>query len=239
MHWDMTRESTDQNRILLEVIACSLADAQAAERGGAHRIELISRFDVGGLTPALELARSVVAGVSVPVRVMLRESESFEVRDPSEAERLCATARALATMGIDGIVCGFVRNGEVDSELLARLLDSAPNLNVTFHRAFEQLRDPLAAIEQLKQYRQVDRILTSGAGRSLAESIGQLSAYQRAARPEITILAGGGMDAASIKGITEATPIREFHVGRAARQGGSIDGEVSSERVRTLLDAYS
>ena len=59
---------------MLEVIACSVTDAIAAAQGGAHRIELISRFDIGGLTPSLGLVRDVIRAVKIPVRVMLRES---------------------------------------------------------------------------------------------------------------------------------------------------------------------
>jgi copper homeostasis protein len=38
---------------MLEVIACSVADAVAAERGGADRLELVRDLNVGGLTPPL------------------------------------------------------------------------------------------------------------------------------------------------------------------------------------------
>src|SRR5689334_1914172 len=221
-------EPTNHPAIFLEIIACSVADALAAERGGARRIELISRFELGGLTPPLELVRDVVSSVRIPVRVMLRESESFEVRGESERARLCATARELAATGVDGMVCGFLNKGDIDHKLLARVLDSAPNLRVTFHRAFEQLRDPLAAIRQLKPYRQIDRILTSGTGTTLAQRIAQLGACERAARPEIAILAGGGMDAATVKAIRRQTPIHEFHIGRGVRQPATVDGAVDA-----------
>ncbi len=36
---------------LLEVIACSIDDAIAAERGGAGRLEVVSSLEAGGLTP--------------------------------------------------------------------------------------------------------------------------------------------------------------------------------------------
>ncbi|MEN3330776.1 MAG: copper homeostasis protein [Blastocatellia bacterium] len=228
-------EPTNHPAIFLEVIAASVADALAAERGGAHRIELISRFDLGGLTPPLELVREVVSRVRISVRVMLRHSEDFEVRDESEGAKLCATARDLAANGIDGLVCGFLLDGAVDERLLARVLASAPNLRVTFHRAFEQLRDPLAAIHRLKSYPQIDRILTSGTGATLTQRIAQLAACEAAARPEISILAGGGMEAATIQAIRRQTGIREFHIGRGVRRPATVDGAVDAARVREWL----
>lgn len=226
---------TNHKSCLLEAIAASVADAMAAERGGAHRIELISRFDLGGLTPPLELVREVVASVRIPVRVMLRNKEDFEVRDEHERAQLCAMAEQLATTGIDGLVCGFLRDGDIDEDLLARAINSAPNLRVTFHRAFEELRDPIAAISRLKQFPQVDRILTSGTGATIAQRIAQLAACETAAQPEITILAGGGMDEATVRQIRGHTRIREFHVGRGVRRPATIDGVVDAARVREWL----
>jgi copper homeostasis protein len=40
---------------LIEVIACSVADAIEAERGGAGRLEIVTDFSRGGLTPPVEL----------------------------------------------------------------------------------------------------------------------------------------------------------------------------------------
>ncbi len=77
---------------ILEVIVCSVADAVAAERGGANRLEIISHYEAGGLTPALELVREITVTVSIPARVMLRETEPFVVRDAAEVERQCARA---------------------------------------------------------------------------------------------------------------------------------------------------
>ena len=50
------------------------AEAQAAERGGADRLELVRDLDVGGLSPSLDIVAEVLATSSIPVRVMLRET---------------------------------------------------------------------------------------------------------------------------------------------------------------------
>jgi len=96
---------------LLEVIVCSVDDAIAAERGGADRLEIISRYDVGGLSPPVELARRIAATVKIPLRVMLRETEPFEVHDEGEKQQLCASACEFAEIGVDGLVLGFLKDG--------------------------------------------------------------------------------------------------------------------------------
>lgn len=52
--------------VLLEVIATTVGDAQAAARAGADRLELVTAITEGGLTPSVGLIEAVVA--AVPIR---------------------------------------------------------------------------------------------------------------------------------------------------------------------------
>src|SRR5215510_9990539 len=122
-------------RLLLEVIVCTVADAIEAEKGGADRLEVISHFERGGLTPAMELVRAIQSAVRLPLRVMLRESDGYQVASVGEVERLCSTARELAALRVDGVVLGFLHDGKIDIELTRRILESATTLNATSHHA--------------------------------------------------------------------------------------------------------
>ena len=225
-----------QRRPLLEVIVCSVEDAVAAARGGADRLEVISRFDVGGLTPSLEMVEAVVRAVPIPARVMLRERPNFTIAGAEERKRLEQAARAFAQFPVDGLVLGFLCGEEIDEDSLAELLACAPHLSATFHRAFEEVDDPARAIEMLKRHPQIDRILTSGSPGDLTERIARLSLCARVAEPEIQILAGGGMTIEAIQSIRAATVIGEFHVGRLVRRDERIDGNVETARVRALIE---
>lgn len=225
---------------LLEAIVCSVNDAIAAEVGGADRLEVISHYEVGGLTPPVEMVRNIAATVKIPLRVMLRESEPFEVSDEREIERLCNLARSFAEIGVDGFVLGFLKDDQraskaklIDHELVARILASAPYVKATFHRAFEELQDPLAAIGELKRHHQIDRILTSGGSAAWPEKVERFAIWQQAAQPEVEILVGGGTDAEAIKELKPAG-IREFHIGKAIRAGQKLDGVVLAERVTEM-----
>jgi copper homeostasis protein len=221
----------------LEVIACSVADAVEAERGGARRLEVISSFELGGLTPPTRLVGDILAAVGIPVRVMLRESEGYTVTGEAEAERLCAAARQFSKLRVEGLVLGFLRDGEVDDGLMERLLSCAPNLKATFHHAFEEAEDQSLATRTLKSHRQVDRILTAGGEGDWPQKIARLASCEREAGPRITVLAGGGLNGPRIRSIREATNIREFHVGRAARAPATPEGAVRAELVRELARA--
>ena len=64
--------------MMLEIIATSLADAIAAERSGADRLELCAALSEGGLTPSMGLVEAVVEGVNIPVHVAFRcQSQRF------------------------------------------------------------------------------------------------------------------------------------------------------------------
>jgi copper homeostasis protein len=222
---------------VLEVIVCSVADAIEAEKGGAKRLEIISDFARGGMTPSVELVRDVLAAVSLPVRVMLRESENYRVTDEPEIERLCGYAHELAALEVDGLVLGFIQEEQVDFELCRSILSCAPGQTATFHHAFEETRHPSEAIEKLKALGQVDRILTDGGRGNWSQKIGRLGWYERKANPEIKILAGGGLNLQRIQAIRSNTGISEFHVGRAVRVQSQIDGPVQSALVHELVKA--
>lgn len=219
---------------ILEVIACSVEDAIEAERGGANRLEIISRLDVGGLTPSLDLVREIKAKVSLPLRVMLRESEGYGVSGETEIEKLCAAAREFNAIGVDGIVLGFLQNGEIDFGLTEKILSFAPNLKATFHHAFEDASNKFAAIEKLKKLAQIDRILSHGGSAEWTEKRELLDLYTQSAQPEIEILVGGGVDADAIKLLREKTSVREFHVGSAARTNGKVETARVAKLARAL-----
>lgn len=230
---------------ILEVIVCAVEDAIAAEHGGANRLEIISHYEAGGLTPPFDLVREITSTVKIPARVMLRESEPFVVTDEEEIERLRDAARAFAQLPIDGFVLGFLKEApgavqpgglQIDHDLLARVLACAPNLKATFHRAFEELPDPIAAIGELKRHPQIDCILSRGHGEMWEAELDRFVQWDRAARPQIRMLPGGGTDKEAVKIFCKDSTIRAFHVGRAARQEENIYGVVLAERVKELAE---
>lgn len=223
---------------LLEVIVCSVTDAIEAERGGAGRLEIVRELERGGLTPPIKLVEEIISIVSVPVRVMLRENDGYELESDAEKERLCAGAREFSQLPIDGLVVGFLRKGRIDVDTTQQILRGAPRLRATFHHAFESA-EQFEAIHEIKTLTQVDRILAHGGNKTWPEKIDRLRQYQQKANPEIVILAGGGLDRERIREIAVNTNIREFHVGRAARVSVSAHSVVQSARVKELVEAMS
>ena len=224
---------------LLEVIVTSLDEAIEAELGGADRLELVRSLDQGGLTPSLDIAQQILEAVSIPVRVMLRENASMSLGGAAEMQTLLSRAKAFTQLPVNGLVLGFVRSGALDSECMREIFASVPNCRATFHRAFEHLNDPLGAIQELKRFPQIDRILTRGGQGSWKERKARLLEWQRAAAPQIKILVGIGLGTSTLAGIKQVPSLSEVHAGRAARVPPVTSGSVDQTRVASLKSALA
>jgi copper homeostasis protein len=220
--------------VLLEVIAETVEDAREAEQGGAGRIELVRDLSRGGLTPPPGLVESVVRAVRIPVRVMVRESEPFELVDRGgEIPRLQAAARSAIDCGAAGLVLGFLREGAVDIETVREVLDSL-TAAVTFHRAFDDADRQIEAVAALSVEPRVDRVLTSGGAGDWPVRLARLSVLRQALPPGLLALPGGGVDERALRDLARAGFL-EAHVGRAARIPANDVGRVRASRVAELV----
>jgi copper homeostasis protein len=221
--------------LLLEVIVQTVADACAAADGGADRLEVVRSIRDGGLTPSPLLVEAIAAATSLPLRVMIRENAGYE-SSPGEWRVLQQAAADLASIGVDGLVAGFARGGELLLDDLSIVLDAAPGVPVTFHRAFDTLADPGGAVEVLARIQPIDRILTSGGDGTAGERCARLRELSARAAGRLVILAGGGVDEETFAAFVRDGCVREIHVGRAARDGIDPEGPVAAARVRRLRD---
>jgi copper homeostasis protein len=219
--------------LLLEVIVLTVDDARAATEGGADRLEVVRDIHAGGLTPPPSLVRDIQRVTSLPLRVMVRENAGFTT---TREERLVLqrSAASLMAMEVDGIVVGFERDGDLALDDLTRILDAAPGVRATFHRAFERVREPERALETLARFPQIDHILTSGGSGSALERSALLARLTAHAGKRLRIIAGGGLDEESLAVFASTGCVTEAHVGRAAREGGDPEGAVSVAQVRRL-----
>lgn len=239
--------------MLLEVIACSLEDALAAEAGGADRLELVRDLAAGGMTPSLDLVDAVLARVRIPVRVMVRDTISHFVGDPRDRSRLLATARELSERSVDGIVFGAVThrvmtaghgsNASIvpDIPLLTAVLRAGGGKPVTFHRAFESVTDPVRTLGELGRicggaaFRlQVDRVLTNGGTGDWPTRLARLEEWTRACPRHVQFILGGGVTRELLVVLPRIPALREVHVGRAAREPATEDGLVMAHKVEAI-----
>jgi copper homeostasis protein len=200
-------------RFALEISVESVELAEAAARGGADRIELCAELAVGGVTPGQELMRAVRAAVQVPIFAMIRPRAGNFVYSREEFTAMRASIELAKRLEMDGAVLGLLTTGGlVDVARTRELVEIAKPLPVTFHRAFDECADQLAALEDVIRTG-ARRILTSGGAASAAAGAATLARLVAAAGERITILPGAGIHAGNIAEMVRTTGAREFHSG--------------------------
>ncbi len=227
------------SEFLLEVIVTSAADAVEAEAGGADRLELVSELEHGGLTPSVKVTREVLKSVSLPVRVMVRESRHMAVETPAEVQRLKRAATRLSELGIDGLVIGFTRDGRLDLETTGEILGGAQNVRATFHRASDFVPDGQQNIAALKRVAQIDRVLTNGGAGTWEERRARLESWREVCAPNVRIIFAAGNDIERVPGLIQDTQITEIHIGRAVRDPQTAAGRVVRDRVARLRKTFA
>jgi copper homeostasis protein len=225
-----------EGRMLLEVIAINLDDVKTAVQCGVDRIELVTGIGEGGLTPSLGLIERAVEAASIPIHVMLRPHSQSFVYSEEDQEVLLRDLLHIGRIGPAGIVFGaLTENGQIDTRLLELVLNEARQMNVTFHRAFDEVEDQASSLKTISRYPQVNRILTSGGRRPAPESIPAIKQLTRAADERgITLLAGHGLKPQSILEFVEATGVREVHFGSAVRKEQSFRHPLDPQCLQNL-----
>lgn len=196
---------------LLEVCVDSLAGLRAAEEGGAARIELCSRLDLGGLSPDRELLQAALETSRLPLHVMVRPRPGNFVYTKAEILAMEEEILSLREREVPGVVLGaLTEDRRIDSAALPRLLAAARPMSVTFHRAFDEVADPLTALDELIALG-VDRLLTSGGAPDAFQGRQRLGELVRRARGRIVVMAGGGVRANNAAAILADSGVAELH----------------------------
>jgi copper homeostasis protein len=216
--------------MIVEAAVESLDAALAAATGGADRIELCTDLAHGGTTPDIALLRTAVSRLSIPVFVLIRPRPGDFHYSAAEHRLMLEQVRAAIRAGAAGIVTGaLTAQQDIDERRTAELFAAARPLPVTFHRAFDECR--LSPALEVLVALGANRVLTSGGAKTAAEGVEQLGTLVRQARGRLTILAGGGINAANAAHLVEGSGVRELHC--------SVQDAEKVTRVRQVLRAYS
>jgi copper homeostasis protein len=218
--------------LVVEICVEGAAAALVAGQGGADRVELCSHLAVGGVTPGAGAIGVTCERLVIPVHVLIRPRGGDFVSSTLERAEMRHDIGTCRRLGAAGVVLGCLTPaGAIDQTAMAELIDAARPLSVTFHRAFDVVPDPLAAIETLIELG-VDRVLTSGRGRPARDDIPLLHTLVEHARDRLKVLAGGSVGLADLPRLA-AAGLREVHIGSAACRGGRTDPDL----VRQLVEA--
>lgn len=215
---------------LLEICIDDLQSGLNAEVGGADRIELCSALDQDGLTPSIEFAKTCLDRLSIPIFPMIRLRAGDFVYNDDELQDMISDIHQFKSLGVHGLVFGVLqKDGQIDKNATAKLVEAAKPLPVTFHRAFDQTPDPFSALRTLIELN-IDRVLTSGQQQTALEGKPILTDLIEQAGDRIIIMPGAGVNSGNIEELLE-TDAYEFH---GSLRAGTTETNV--EEVRKVIE---
>ncbi|WP_168118506.1 copper homeostasis protein CutC [Paenibacillus sp. HB172176] len=224
--------------MIVEVIAIRAEDVVAAEAAGADRIELVTGMAEGGLTPSAGMIEAAVKASKLPIYVMIRPHDQSFCYSEADQAAMMKDILICRELGAAGIVLGMLdESGEIDTIGLERMLAAAEGLDVTFHRAIDEVKDQLAALHVLARYPQISRVLTSGGSRTSTESTGQLRRLQEEAQAlGIRIIVGKGLTPDNVAMVVRETGVSEVHFGAGVRKNKSFQDGIDPEEIGSIRD---
>lgn len=237
-------------KAVIEIATTDFTTTASAVAGGADRIELCSALSEGGITPSHGLVLECRRAFDVALFPIIRPRSGDFLYNDHEFELMKRDVLHCKNAGCEGVVIGLLKkDGSIDVERTAKLVELAYPMEVTFHRAFDRCRDPFEALEQLVQIG-CQRILTSGQQPTALEGIDLIAKLVAQAEDRIIIMPGSGVRKENIREIAEKSGATEFHSSVKGQQPSLMEylnpalkegpnPGIDPAEVRALRDALS
>lgn len=221
---------------MVEIIATTPEDARRIEACGADRIELISAFSEGGLTPSYGMIEKVVQTVRIPVNVMIRPHAKSFVYTQEEIDIMKRDIAVAKDLGVNGVVFGALNEyGEVSERCVKELAELCSGIDITFHKAIDELSDIVNGINTLVGYPGIKTVLTAGGKGNITENTPLLK-EMIGRSGHIKIMVGGGLNFENIRQIIEETGATEYHFGTVIRYNRSYFSDIDEKRLKELVE---
>jgi len=156
------------------------------------------------------LYREIRKTSSIPIHVLIRPRFGDFCYTGSELRIIEEEVKQFKLEGADGVVIGALQpDGSLDAAAMETLCRAADGIRITLHRAFDMCRDPFEALRQAEELG-ITAILTSGQRSRCLDGAELLK--ELAARSDIDIMAGAGVDADVIQKLRVITGISSYHM---------------------------
>jgi copper homeostasis protein len=206
----------------LEIIAYSIEACEIALSAGADRIELCDNPGDGGTTPSFGLVSKALEISSIPVFPMVRPRGGDFLYSEWEIDIMLKDIRLFRELGCKGVVFGLLNpDGTVDENHTKQLVEASGDMEVTFHRAFDRVSDPMIALQSVIRCG-CKRILTSGGYPTAPEGMDMIRRLQLEANDRIIIMPGSGVRASNINNLMHFTGCVEVHSSASVSSAGRM-----------------
>ena len=197
--------------MIKEACVESLVDAIEAEKRGADRIELCDNLSQGGTTPSYGTIKIALSTLKIPVFPIIRPRGGDFYYTPAEIEVIKEDIKVCKSLGTKGVVLGLLtKDKKIDFEVLSQLVELAKPMEVTFHKAIDELEDPTLVIDELINIG-VKRILSSGTKPTALEGKDMLNKMIEKAGDRLTIVVAGKVTKEILPEVSSLIPAKEYH----------------------------
>lgn len=187
-----------------ELCAFSPEACRIAARLGVWRVELCASPYEGGTTPSAAAIRAARRVENLRLSVMIRPRGGDFLYTDDEFRLMLDEVAFARECGADCVVAGMLTpDGTIDEARTAALVSAAEGMEVTFHRAFDMVRDPDEALEALIRCG-CRRVLTSGGRNTAPEGIDTIRRLVARSAGRIAIMAGSGVAASNVREFVRA-----------------------------------
>jgi copper homeostasis protein len=229
----------------LELCVASIEAIQLAKELNFDRIELCQNLEQGGITPSYGMIEYAIA-YGIETHVLIRPRPGGFHYDKEELEIMLREVKNCREMGAKGVVLGVLNDrNNIDDVFLKEIIDKARGMEVTFHRAFDDVIDWKKALDVLIDLK-VNRLLSSGMARNVDNGFPILKEMIKYVNDKIEIMPGGGVNAANISKIVKELQVQSIHFSGTSKVNLDEDSffsesilKVDREKINRILKALN
>ena len=197
--------------MIKEACVESFEKALEAQNKGANRIELCENLAVGGTTPSYGTVKICLEKLNIPIFPMVRARGGNFNYSKDEIEIMKEDIKLFKKIGVKGIVLGcLTNNNKIDLETTKELVDLAYPMEVTFHKAIDEISNPLDYIDALIDIG-IKRILTSGGKATALEGKDLINDMIRKSNKKLKIVVAGKVTKENLSELSSLISSDEFH----------------------------
>ena len=197
--------------MIKEACVESFEKALEAQNNGADRIELCENLSVGGTTPSYGTVKICLEKLNIPIFPMIRARGGNFVYSKDEIEIMKEDIKVFKDLGVKGLVLGcLTSDNKIDLELTKTLVNLAYPMEITFHKAIDEISNPLDYIEDLVNIG-IKRILTSGGKATALEGKDLINDMIKKSNGRLKIGVAGKVTKEKLNEVSDLISADEFH----------------------------
>ena len=197
--------------MIKEACVESFEKALEAQNNGANRIELCENLAVGGTTPSYGTVKICLEKLNIPIFPMIRARGGNFIYSKDEIEIMKEDIKIFKELGVKGVVLGcLTSDNKIDLELTKKLVNLAYPMEVTFHKAIDEIQNPLDYIDNLINIG-IKRILTSGGKATALEGKDLINEMIKKSNGRLKIVVAGKVTKENLNGLSNLISANEFH----------------------------